>query len=250
MSAAAGVRPDDGKDGRCIVKTYGYEEQGTFCMGGDAVPRGAGCGIRLFGSYEGNRPVGHGAQDKGVPRCVRSGRLFVGSRGAGRGAVRGGARRGTHAAVRYGAAAGRLHRFAVYGVLHPADARDRRLESGRRLRLFRGCAPAEQLDDLRQERRAAAHGRGGVARCAAATRVGALPARGGPDGSVRARCAGAQPLCVVRPAAGGWFGLPQGDRPAERRALHRVHGPCGGARLRRPADGSATGVLPVGYHMV
>ncbi len=125
-----------------------------------------------------------------------------------RGAVRGGVRRRTHAPVRYGTSAGQSFRPALHGILHPADPRDSRVESVGRLRLFRECAQVEQLDDLRQERRTAARGGGGVARCEEAPRVRLYSARGGPEHDIPPFTVRTLPVCVVLPAAGGYVGLP------------------------------------------
>ena len=98
--------------------------------------------------------------------------------------------------------------FALLFILHPADPRDSRVESVGRLRLFRECAQVEQLDDLRQERRTAARGGGGVARCEEAPRVRLYSARGGPEHDIPPFTARILPVCVVLPAAGGYVGLP------------------------------------------
>ena len=166
------------------------------------MPHCTRCGIPLFGSCERDRPLGFGTQGGGVSQCVRSRRPFGG------GAVRGGVRRRTHAPVRYGTSAGQSFRPALHGILHPADPRDSRVESVGRLRLFRECAQVEQLDDLRQERRTAARGGGGVARCEEAPRVRLYSARGGPEHDIPPFTVRTLPVCVVLPAAGGYVGLP------------------------------------------
>ncbi len=172
------------------------------------MPHCTRCGIPLFGSCERDRPLGFGTQGGGVSRCIRSRRPFGGRCSSRRGAVRGGVRRRTHAPVRYGTSAGQSFRPALHGILHPADPRDSRVESVGRLRLFRECAQVEQLDDLRQERRTAARGGGGVARCEEAPRVRLYSARGGPEHDIPPFTARTLPVCVVLPAAGGYVGLP------------------------------------------
>ena len=172
------------------------------------MPHCTRCGIPLFGSCERDRPLGFGTQGGGVSRCIRSRRPFGGRCSSRRGAVRGGVRRRTHAPVRYGTSAGQSFRPALHGILHPADPRDSRVESVGRLRLFRECAQVEQLDDLRQERRTAARGGGGVARCEEALRVRLYSARGGPEHDIPPFTARTLPVCVVLPAAGGYVGLP------------------------------------------